>query len=46
MVVIDDSRELDWPTVFLCHYPKVTAQTNGMTRRTKKSVVAKRQEDK
>lgn len=46
MVVIDDSRELDWPTVFLCCYPKVTAQTNGTTRWTKKNVGAKRQEDK
>lgn len=36
MVVIDDSRELDWPTVFPCHYPKVPAQTNGTTRSTKK----------
>lgn len=46
MVVIDDSRELDWPTVFPCHYPKVIAQTNGTTGRTQKSAVAKRQEDK
>lgn len=46
MVVIDDSRELHWPTVFPCCCPKVTAHTNGTTRRTKKSVVAKRQEDK
>lgn len=49
MVLIDDSSELHWATVFQCRYPKVTARTNGtngMTWKKKESVEAMRQGDK